>query len=144
MFSPMQSSSTFISPYEMPLAVCAVQTPTDRAKENETPAAGNNACDCDAAQSLFIKTILSFKNDFIVGLQCLIKELYLNAFQKRQRPNQPLQLKPMTNHLSPPRRQRQKRFLKKKLRSSQKLHNPKQNLFKLLRPLLLKLQPRTR
>ncbi|KAI4804121.1 hypothetical protein KUCAC02_025763 [Chaenocephalus aceratus] len=37
--TPKESSSTFISPYEMPLAVCALQTPTDKAKENETPAA---------------------------------------------------------------------------------------------------------
>uniref|UniRef100_A0AAQ6II69 Phosphoinositide phospholipase C n=1 Tax=Anabas testudineus TaxID=64144 RepID=A0AAQ6II69_ANATE len=37
---PMQSSSDYVSPYELPLVA---QTPTDKAKESEVPVAGNDS-----------------------------------------------------------------------------------------------------
>lgn len=36
----MQSSSDYVSPYELPLVA---QTPTDKAKESEVPVAGNDS-----------------------------------------------------------------------------------------------------
>lgn len=46
-----QSSSDYISPYELPLVT---KTSTNEAKEIESPAAGNKAGGGDTLQSLFL------------------------------------------------------------------------------------------
>lgn len=44
---PPQSSSDYVSPYELPLAT---QTPTDQAKESEAPAPGNEALEGNSSE----------------------------------------------------------------------------------------------
>lgn len=52
LFVPTQSSSDYISPYELPLVA---QTPTDKDKESEAPAAGSEACEGCTVQSFIFE-----------------------------------------------------------------------------------------
>lgn len=54
---PMQSSSDYISPYELPLVA---QTPTDKAeKESEVPLAGNEAYGRDSVFRIYVTFVVS-------------------------------------------------------------------------------------